>query len=137
MKDNSGNIRISSEMVKRFNLWIAQRTIRKIIRKSGVIKRGRKVEFKPYTKELTKACITFGVEEDDATFGEKIQIVIKPDNHTERRILRLLVQEGSDIVQVQENKDRPKESDKGVYKHEMAAIQADLKEHLEKYVKKR
>ena len=118
-----------------------KKTISKIIKKSGLLTDERSwkksIKFYPFSPNKPNCTIFFKIEKNDTVSGEEITILIRPDNNVEHRVLRVVVQEGSKVVQKKEDYDAKilfNKSDDNVYKKEISAIEHDIKKFLDEYV---
>ncbi|MFW6231224.1 MAG: hypothetical protein ACOC32_04345 [Nanoarchaeota archaeon] len=130
-----GNSIMVQELSDKKNLAMIEKTVKKLIKKSGVL--SGKVTFLPYGLGSSNCTLFFKIPASDAVYGEELTILIRPDKRTDHRILRVMIQEGIEVIDKEENKDSRRLSADDVFRKEILAIEADIKELLRDYVKKK
>ncbi len=132
----TGSERLIDELSdKRNQKWI-KKNISATIKDSGVLKDKGKIEFYPFFPGDERCTLIFKVDSSSSMYDEDLTIIIRPDNGTDDRVLRVVLQEGSKIIQKAENKDRKRYSSGKVFHKEIVAIEGDIKEYLYDYVKR-
>ncbi|MFP4190166.1 MAG: hypothetical protein ACLFSL_03975 [Candidatus Woesearchaeota archaeon] len=126
-----------AELSDKKNQKRLHRALDRIIKQSGVLKKGADVAFLPFSEGTEKCTLFFKIAEKDNIYDEEITIVIRPDNDAEHRVLRVVIQEGRKVFQKEEDKDRPRSSSNKIFMKEIAAIEADVKHFLKDYLRRK
>ena len=138
-----GSYVLIEELSNKKNQNKIKKVVFKIIKKSGVLKDSstfeKSIEFIPYASNTDKCTLFFKIKPELTITGEEITILIRPDNDTEHRVLRVLIQEGSKVLQKKEDYDKHhffKKSDDAIFWKEISAIELDIKRLLDEYTQR-
>jgi hypothetical protein len=131
-----GNSIMVQELSEQKNLNQLQSTIERIIKKSGVLRdKHSPIQFIPFSIGKPNCTIFFKIEVDNAAYGDEITIVIRPDNNTNHRVMRVIIQEGNKTVEKKEDKEGIfHKSDDDIFESEIVALEADIQKLLHDYV---
>jgi len=103
--------------------------LREILGKLGIFKGRPRMEFEVHHRWSPSCFVSCTVPAENNIFGKRIDISIKPD-HSEHRVLRVLVQEDANIETKAEDMDKPNLSDKKVFQKEIHALEKDIEKAL-------
>ena len=126
-----GLVALAHELRKWHNFHILYNHIDRILMKQGIIEKKAYAECRYLNRKKPDCVFVCFVKAENNKLGENITIMVKSDHNPHRR-LRVAIQVGKKLFQECEDDDKPKWSDKKVFRKEFRHIEKDIDKYFKK-----
>jgi len=127
---------LNSEFIKGRNKRYLKQHLCEVLFREGVVRSRNVVKLKflnPFANNNMFCCV---IDPSVNVFGQRIEIIVKPDHDFRDRKLHFYISIGNSIEEREENKDNHKSSLRKIIRKEEHDIEHDLKKIIRRYKNK-